>query len=110
LAFVSLVLGVLQIGAGILFLPVIVWSWMNLETMHAILFTTYMVPVGLLDNVLRLIVMALGLTTPMIVIVVGVIGGTIAYGIIGLFVGPIVLAVAWDLGRAWMRDDAPATA
>lgn len=100
----------LQIGAGILFLPVIVWSWMNLETMHAILFTTYMVPVGLLDNVLRLILMPLGLTTPMIVIVVGVIGGTIAYGIIGLFVGPIVLAVAWDLGRAWMRDDAPATA
>jgi predicted PurR-regulated permease PerM len=45
----------------------------------------------------------------MLVIVIGVIGGTIAYGIIGLFVGPIVLSVAWELGLAWMRGNEPVT-
>jgi predicted PurR-regulated permease PerM len=41
------------------------------------------------------------------VIIIGAIGGTIAYGIIGLFVGPIVLSVAWELGLAWTRGNEP---
>ena len=45
--------------------------------------------------------MARGLSTPMPVILVGVIGGMIAYGITGLFVGPIVLAVLWALIQEW---------
>lgn len=109
-AFASLVLGILQIGPGVLFLPILVWSWMTQETLHALLFTAYMVPIGLLDNVLRPILMTRGLTTPMLVIVIGVIGGTIAYGIIGLFVGPIILSVAWELGQAWMNGNKSATA
>jgi predicted PurR-regulated permease PerM len=90
LAFASLVLGIVQIGPAILFLPIIVWSWMTMETAHALLFTAYMVPVGLVDNLLRPVLMARGLATPMPLIIIGVIGGTIAYGIIGLFFGPIV--------------------
>ena len=109
-AFVSLVLGILQIGPGVLFLPIIVWSWMTQEALHALLFTAYMVPIGLLDNVLRPILMTRGLTTPMLVIVIGVIGGTIAYGIIGLFVGPIILSVTWELGQAWMNGNKSVTA
>ena len=42
--------------------------------------------------------------TPMLVILIGVIGGTISYGITGLFLGPIVLAVIWELLVAWMRE------
>jgi predicted PurR-regulated permease PerM len=105
LAFASLVLGIVQIGPAILFLPIIVWSWMTMETAHAFMFTAYMVPVGLVDNLLRPILMARGLSTPMPLIIIGVIGGTIAYGIIGLFFGPIVLSVAWELGVAWMNGD-----
>jgi predicted PurR-regulated permease PerM len=108
-AFASLVLGILQIGPGVLFLPILVWSWMTQETLHALLFTAYMLPIGLLDNILRPILMTRGLTTPMLVIVIGVIGGTIAYGIIGLFVGPIILSVAWELGQAWMNGNKSAT-
>jgi predicted PurR-regulated permease PerM len=51
--------------------------------------------------------MGRGLTTPTLVILIGVLGGMIAHGIIGLFVGPIVLAAAWELMMAWMRDDVP---
>ncbi len=48
--------------------------------------------------------MGRGLKTPMLVILIGVIGGTLAYGIIGLFLGPIVLAVMWELFVAWISE------
>ncbi|MEW5963063.1 MAG: AI-2E family transporter [Pseudomonadota bacterium] len=105
LAFLSLLLGIVQIGPGIVFLPVLIWSWVTMDTVSALLFTAYMVPVGLLDNVLRPIMVAKGLTTPMPVIIVGVIGGMISYGIIGVFFGPIVLSVAWVLLLAWLDEE-----
>jgi predicted PurR-regulated permease PerM len=105
LSFIALVLGIVQIGPAILLIPIVLWSWTALETTNAVLFTAYMVPVGLLDNVLRPILMARGLTTPMPVILIGVIGGTIADGISGLFLGPIILSVAWVLIVAWVQED-----
>src|SRR5262245_25272781 len=107
LAFVALLLGVLQIGPAILFIPIIVWSWMAMETTSALIFTAYMVPVGLIDNVLKPLLMARGLTTPMPVIMVGVLGGTIAYGIVGLFFGPLILSVAWAVLATWVQRDIP---
>jgi predicted PurR-regulated permease PerM len=83
---------------------------MTMETWAALIFTAYIVPVNLIDNVLRPIIFTRGLKTPMLVIVVGVIGDTLSNGIIGLFVGPIVLAVAWDLLVAFMRNDEVASA
>ena len=49
--------------------------------------------------------MGRGLTTPMLVIFIGVLGGMLAHGIVGLFVGPIILAVAWELMMAWIREE-----
>jgi predicted PurR-regulated permease PerM len=83
-------------------IPVIIWTWMYLPALHAGLFTVYTVPLLLLDNVLRPILMARGLPTPMAVIVAGVICGTLAGGLIGLFVGPVVLSVFYDLLVAWI--------
>jgi predicted PurR-regulated permease PerM len=105
IAFGVLVLGIIQIGPTVIIIPVIIWSWMTMETWSALIFTAYMVPVNLIDNVLRPIIFARGLKTPMLVIIVGVIGGTLSNGIIGLFVGPIVLAVTWDLLVAFVRDN-----
>lgn len=99
-----LILGIIQIGPSVVLVPVIVWSWMTMETTTALLFTAYMIPVNLLDNLLRPLVIGRGLDTPMLVILIGVIGGTISYGITGLFLGPIVLAVLWDLSAAWLRE------
>jgi predicted PurR-regulated permease PerM len=107
LAFLALLLGIVQIGPTILFVPIVVWSWTAMETWHALLFTAYMIPVSFVDNVLRPLLMARGLTTPMPVIMVGVIGGALAYGIVGLFFGPIVLAVAWAVMSAWMQGSDP---
>ena len=104
IAFGVLVLGIIQIGPSVILIPVIIWSWMTKETSTALIFTAYMVPVNLIDNVLRPIIFSRGLKTPMLVIIVGVIGGTLSNGIIGLFVGPIVLAVAWDLLVAFVGE------
>ena len=99
-----LILGIMQIGPSIVLIPLIIWSWTAMETTTALLFTVYMIPVNLLDNILRPLVMARGLDTPMAIILIGVIGGTISYGITGLFLGPIILSVFWELTVAWIRE------
>ena len=73
-SFLVLVLGIIQIGPSVILLPLIIWSWFAMDTTTAVLFTLYMLPVNLLDNVLRPLV-AKGLSTPMPVILVGVLGG-----------------------------------
>ena len=77
-----------------------------METTTALLFTAYMIPVNLLDNILRPFVLGRGLDTPILIILIGVIGGTISHGITGLFLGPIVLAVIWNLLVTWINDRA----
>ena len=101
-----LILGIIQIGPSIVLIPLIIWSWWSMETTTALLFTAYMIPVNLLDNILRPFVLGRGLDTPVLVILIGVIGGTISDGITGLFLGPIVLAVIWNLLVAWIKDNA----
>ena len=105
LAFAVLVLGILQIGAGPILIPVTIWIWATTNFTPALLITIYLLVVGLADNVLKPMLMGRGLNTPMLVIFIGVLGGTLAHGIVGLFIGPIILAVAWELMMAWIRDD-----
>ena len=104
LTLASLVLGIIQIGPTLVILPVIIWAWTAMDTTTALLFTPYMIPVNLIDNVLRPLVTGRGLDTPIIVILIGVIGGTISLGLTGLFLGPIILAVIWELLMAWIRE------
>jgi len=105
-----LILGIIQIGPSIVLIPLIIWSWTAMETTTALVFTAYMIPVNLLDNILRPLVMGRGLETPTLVILIGVIGGTISYGVTGLFLGPIILAVIWELLVAWIREHDTAVA
>ncbi len=99
-----LILGIIQIGPSIVLVPIVIWSWIAMDPTTAVLITIYLIPVSLLDNILRPLVMARGLHTPMLVILIGVLGGTVSYGITGLFLGPIVLAVIWELLVAWTRE------
>jgi predicted PurR-regulated permease PerM len=105
LAFVVLVLGIMQLGAALVLIPCVIWIWATKNVAMAVLLTVYLVVVGLADNVLKPLLMGRGLTTPMPVIFIGLLGGTLAHGIVGLFVGPIVLAVGWELTMAWIRDE-----
>jgi predicted PurR-regulated permease PerM len=105
LAFAVMLLTILQIGAAIIMLPVIIWIWIDKDFSTALLLTVFLAIVGVLDNVLKPLVVGRGLTTPTLVIFVGVVGGTLAHGIVGLFIGPIILSVAWELMVAWIRND-----
>lgn len=105
LAFAVLILAILQIGSAIVLLPVIIWIWATKDFAVALPLTIYLLIVGLADNVLKPVLMGRGLSTPMPVIFIGVLGGMIAHGIVGLFVGPIILAVAWELTTAWIREE-----
>lgn len=105
ITLLALILGIIQIGCSVVLIPVTIWAWFIMEPVSALIFTLYMVPVSLVDNLLRPLVLGRGLQTPMLVIFIGVLGGTIAYGITGLFLGPIVLAVIWELAVAWIYQD-----
>jgi predicted PurR-regulated permease PerM len=105
LAFAVLLLSIVQIGGAIVILPVIIWIWTDKEFPIALLLTVFFVIVSVLDNILKPLVMGRGLTTPALVILIGVIGGTLFHGIIGLFIGPIILAVVWELTVAWIRTE-----
>lgn len=106
LAFAILVLGIVQIGSAPILIPVIIWVWTAKDVGAALLITIYLTLVGVSDNVLKPMLMGRGLSTPALVIFIGVMGGTLAHGIVGLFVGPIVLAVAWELLMAWSHEEA----
>ena len=105
LAFAVLLLTIVQIGGAVVMFPVIIWIWFDKEFTTALLLTLFLGIVGVLDNVLKPLVMGRGLTTPTLVIFVGVIGGTLVHGLVGLFIGPIILSLAWELTVAWIRAD-----
>jgi predicted PurR-regulated permease PerM len=105
LAFGVMMLAIVQIGAAFVLLPVTVWIWFDKDFTTALLLTIFFVIVAVCDNVLKPLVMGRGLTTPTLVIFVGVIGGTLAHGIVGLFIGPIILSLSWELMVAWIRAD-----
>ncbi|MEM6677927.1 MAG: AI-2E family transporter [Pseudomonadota bacterium] len=88
----------------IVIVPCIIYVWSAEPTLAAILFTAYMVPVLLSDNVLKPVLMARGLETPMVVILIGVIGGTVSGGLIGLFTGPVILAVFYKMVTMWIES------
>jgi predicted PurR-regulated permease PerM len=82
--------------------PTVIWAWTVQDPLSAFMLTSFIVATGILEGVLKPVVMGRGLRTPMIVILLGALGGTIAHGVIGLFVGPVVLSVAWELAAAWL--------
>lgn len=104
----ALLVGSTLVQAPVLVIvPTIIYVWSAEPTLTAIIFTVYMVPVLLSDNVLKPILMARGLETPMAVILIGVIGGTISGGLIGLFTGPVILAVFYKMIGMWIESVSP---
>ncbi len=107
IAFVVLILCIVQIGPAPVLLPLAIWGWFTFDTGSAVALTLLLVPIGLIDNIMKPILVARGLSTPTLVILIGVLGGTLSYGLIGLFLGPIVLSVFYDLLRVWLRAGGP---
>lgn len=107
IAFAVLVACIVQIGPLLVILPVVIWAFWHFTFGTAIVLTLALLPLVIIDNVMKPILVAKGLSTPTLVILLGVVGGTISYGLIGLFLGPIVLSVFYDLLIVWVRADRP---
>lgn len=103
LTLLCLLLAIIQIGPGLIVLPTLIYAWITMKTLGAVLFTAWMVPAALVDNVLKPLLMARGLPVPIVVILIGVIGGTLTQGIIGLFIGPVILSLGFELLKAWIN-------
>ena len=102
LAFVCLILSIIQIGPGLVLIPVIIYAWSSMSGGTALIFTILAVPVMIMDSFLRPVFISKGLETPMLVILIGVLGGMMAYGLIGVFMGPVLFAVFYELFKVWI--------
>lgn len=103
-AIVFLFAAVLQVGILVL-IPAVIYAFTITSTSKAVIFLIWCVIVGLMDNVLKPILLGRGVGVPIIVVFLGAIGGFIAMGLIGLFVGATVLSVGYKLFLAWLNKD-----
>ncbi len=112
LAGVALLLGIAQIPAALIVLPVIGWMWAagDASTVSNTVFTVYLLLAGLADNVLKPLLLGRGLAIPMPIVLIGALGGMISSGIIGLFVGAVILGVAYQIFMAWVAEADPGEA
>jgi len=104
-AVIFLVAAVLQVGALVL-IPAIIYVFAVATTTKAVIFLIWCIVVALMDNVLKPILLGRGVAVPIAVVFLGAIGGFVAMGIIGLFVGAIVLSVGYKLFLAWLNGTA----
>lgn len=103
-ALLCLLLGIMQLSIALVCIPVIIYAFSILDTTWAIVFLVYNIPVIAADNVLKPLLMGRGVEAPMLVVFIGAIGGFITSGFIGLFVGAVVLVLAYELFQAWVAE------
>ncbi|MBY5633478.1 AI-2E family transporter [Rhizobium leguminosarum] len=104
LTLVTFLLAVVQIPPLLLTLPVMAYVFATEATTPAIIFAIWSLVAGLSDNLLKPLMLGRGSDVPMPVILVGVIGGMIADGLLGIFVGPVLLAVGFVLLMEWLHQ------
>jgi len=104
LVAVTLVLCIIQVGPLLVLVPATIWLYSTGSPGRATVLLIFTIIAGLMDNFLRPLLIKRGADLPLLLILAGVIGGLLSFGILGLFVGPVVLAVTWTLVGAWVAD------
>ena len=105
LTAVMFMLCLAQLGPTLVLAPAVVWLYWTDQTAWATVLLVWTIIVGSLDNFLRPMLIQRGANLPLLLIMAGVIGGLFAFGIVGLFVGPVVLAVTYTLLKSWMDEE-----
>jgi predicted PurR-regulated permease PerM len=104
LTVVMFVCCVAQIGPLLVLIPAIIWLYWTGDNTWGTVLLVWSCVVGSLDSVLRPYLIHMGADLPMLLILSGVIGGLVAFGLIGLFIGPVVLAVSYRLISLWVNE------
>jgi predicted PurR-regulated permease PerM len=99
-----LVLAIIQVGIVPVTLGVLIYIWTSGHTTAAILLTIWMIPVGLLDNILKPLMMGKGAPVPMLIIFLGSLGGFMYSGFVGLFTGAVILSLGYRLFDVWLKE------
>lgn len=105
-AFLVLIFAIIQLPPLIAMIPAIAIVFSYADSTPAIIFTIYAVIVSMSDSFLKPILLGKGLETPMLVILIGALGGMMLQGILGLFIGPVVLALCYQLYNTWVAQAA----
>ena len=106
LAIVVLVLGIAQLPPMLITLPVIAYLWWSGDSgLINVILTIYLLAAGLADNVLKPLLLGRGVDAPMPVILLGALGGMIAAGLLGLFVGAVLLALGYVILMGWVNAE-----
>ena len=105
LTVVMFVLCIAQIGMLVVLVPAVIWLYWTGHPVLGTVFLVWSLAISLIDNVLRPMLVRRSADLPLLLIFIGVIGGLIGFGLLGLFVGPVVLAVAYTLLMSWIRDE-----
>ncbi len=104
LAGIMFILCIAQIGPGLVLIPSIVWLYWSGEALSGTLLLVFSLVACTIDNLIRPFLIRKGANLPLVLIFTGVIGGLVAFGVIGLFIGPVVLAVIYTLLQAWVEE------
>jgi predicted PurR-regulated permease PerM len=104
LTAVMLLLCLAQLGPMLVLIPATIWVYWTGDNLWGTLLLVWTLFVGTLDNFLRPFLIKQGADLPLLLIFAGVIGGLVSLGLLGIFVGPVVLAVAYTLLNAWVND------
>lgn len=110
LTVVMFMMCIAQLGPVLVLLPAVGWLYWSGDNVWGSVLLVIMVVVGTLDNVLRPMLIRMGADLPLLLIFSGVVGGLLAFGLVGIFIGPVVLAVAYTLMQAWVADNEPGDA
>ena len=103
-AVLVLLLAIVQLPAGLVGIPVIIYLFSTREPLPAVLWSVLIILFSLSDNVLKPWLMGMGAPVPMLVIFLGAIGGMIMSGFIGLFTGAIILSLGYKLATGWLKN------
>jgi predicted PurR-regulated permease PerM len=93
-----------QLGPILVLIPAVIWLYWSGQAFWGTVLLIVTIFAAATDNFLRPILIKKGVDLPLLLIFAGVIGGLIAFGVIGLFIGPVVLAVTLTLLQAWVSD------
>jgi predicted PurR-regulated permease PerM len=104
LSAVMLVLCIAQLGPALALLPAVGWMYWRGDATWGTMLLVWSLLVSVLDNFLRPVLIKRGADLPLLLIFAGVIGGLIGFGLVGIFVGPVVLAVSYTLLEAWVEE------
>ena len=105
LTAVMFLLCIAQIGPSLVLIPAVIWVYWSGDAVWGTVLLVWAIFVSTLDNFVRPVLIRLGADMPLLLIFAGVIGGLLAFGLVGIFVGPVVLAVAYTLLEAWVDED-----